>query len=115
MKIERKRERELAERQGSARKTIIQGTWLLLSIIVAFILFRYLDQSGTLTMRYLRTQLSLPAAVPEVVIMAIAILVFVIISQFFLTLGFFFASPQGRRKPGRGDLYSSNRDLDDRG
>jgi hypothetical protein len=115
MKIQKKRERELAERQGSARKTIVQGTWLLLSIIVAFILFRYLDQSGTLTMRYLRTQLSLPAAVPEVVIMAIAILVFVIISQFFLTLGFFFASPQGRRKPGRGDLYSSNRDLDDRG
>jgi hypothetical protein len=47
--------------------------------------------------------------------MAIAILIFVIISQFFLTLGFFFASPEGRRKPGRGDLYSSNRDLDDRG
>ena len=115
MKIQKKKERELAERQGSARKTIIQGTWLLLSIIVAFILFRYLDQSGTLTMRYLRTQLSLPAAVPEAVIMAIAILIFVIVSQFVITMGYFFASPQGRRKAGGGDLYSSNRDLDDRG
>jgi len=115
MKIEKKRERELAERQGSARKTIIQGAWLLLSITAAFFLFRYLDQSGILTMRYLRTQLSLPAAVPEAVIMGIAILAFVIVSQFVLTLGFFFGSPQGRRKPGRGDMYSTNRDLDDRG
>jgi hypothetical protein len=114
MKIEKKREREVAERQGSARKTIIQGTWLLLSIAVAFFLFSYLDQQNILTMRYLKSQLSLPAAVPEAVVMGLAILAFVIVSQFVLTLGFFFGSPEGRRKAGRGDMYSTNRDLDDR-
>jgi hypothetical protein len=65
-------------------------------------------------MRYLKSQLSLPAAVPEAVVMGLAILAFVIVSQFVLTLGFFFGSPEGRRKAGRGDMYSTNRDLDDR-
>jgi hypothetical protein len=41
-------------------------------------------------------------------------LAFVIVSQFALTLGFFFASPQGRRKAGQGNLYTTNRDLNDR-
>jgi hypothetical protein len=115
MKLEKKRDREMAERKGSARATIIQGTWLLLSIIVGFYLFRYLDQEGILTMRFLRSELSLPAAVPEEVIMGVLILAFVIASQFAITLGFFFGSPEGRRKAGRGDLYTTNRDLDDRG
>ena len=114
MKLEKKRDQEMAERKGSAKTTIIQGTWLLLSIAIGFFLFRYLDQEGILTMRFLRSELSIPSSVPEAVIMGVAILAFVIASQFALTLGFFFASPTGRRKAGRGDLYTSNPDLNDR-
>jgi hypothetical protein len=114
MKIQKKQERELAERKGSAKTTIIQGTWLLLSLAAAYFLFQYLDDTGILTMRYLRSQLQLPSSVPEWAILGGAMLAFVIVSQFALTLGFFFASPQGRRKAGQGNLYTTNRDLNDR-
>ena len=113
MKIQKKKERELAAREGSAKTTLIQGTWLLISFVIAYFLFRYLDSSGTLTMRSLRTALQIPRSIPDGVIMAGAMFAFVVVSQIALALGFFLASPAGRRKAGHGNLHSNYNDLND--
>jgi hypothetical protein len=115
MKIEKKQEQELASREGNATTTIINGAWLLLSLVAAFFIFRYLDQSGILTVRAIRAGVHLPRYIPDWAITGLGMLIFVMLSQFALTLGFFFASPQGRRKAGAGDMYTTNRDLNDRG
>ena len=114
MKIEKKRERELAERQGSTKTTLIYGTWLLVSLVAGYFFFSYLDSSGIFTMRALRGELRLPASVPEWAVMIGAVLVFAIAAQIALSFGFLLASPAGRRKAGKGDLSSRHRDLDDR-
>ncbi len=113
MKIQQKKERELAQREGSAKTTLIQGTWLLISFIIAYFLFSYLDSSGTLTVRAIRSALFIPGSIPDWGILAGAMLIFVIISQIALALGFFLASPSGRRKAGHGDLYSRHNDMND--
>lgn len=114
MKLQKKKERELAEREGAAKTTVIQGIWLLLSFAVAYFLFSYLDSSGILTTRALRAQMHVPGYIPDWGILAGAMLVFVMAAQIALAMGFFIASPAGRRKPGKGDLHSENRSLDDR-
>lgn len=113
MKLEKKKERELAERQGSAKTTIIFGSWLIISAVIGYFLFNYLDTSDTFTMRTLRGELKLPSSVPEWAVMIGAILVFVMVCQIALALGFFLASPDGRRKSGKGDLRSNYHDLRD--
>ena len=114
MKIQQKKDRELAEREGSAKTTVIQGIWLAISFVVAYFVVNYLDSSGLLTIRSIRGELNLPTYVPNWAVIAIIMLVFVIFTQAALALGFFFASPAGRRKSGKGDLQSRNKSLDDR-
>jgi ABC-type uncharacterized transport system fused permease/ATPase subunit len=113
MKIQKKKEREMAERQGSTKTTLIFGSWLVLSMLIAYFFFSYLDSSGTLTMRTLRSQMQLPPSIPEWAVMVGAILVFTMASQIALSLGFFLANPSARRKVGKGDLRSRHHDLRD--
>ena len=114
MKLQKKRDAELAAREGSAKTTIIYGIWFIISIALGYGLFYYLDSSGTLTMRALRGDLSLPNSIPEWVIMAVGVFLFVVVAQIALGFGFLIASPDGRRKAGKGDLRSRHKELDER-
>ena len=113
MKIQQKKERELAAREGTSKTTLIYGTWLLISMGLGYAFFSYLERSGTMTMRALRSQLRLPSSVPEWLVMAGCIFVFVMAAQAALSFGFLLANPEGRRRAGKGNLRSNYHDYRD--
>lgn len=118
MRLERKKDEEIAQRQGMTKKTLIQIVWLVISGIVAYFLINFLLESEEINFSYntLYTQLFIPRAVPEWALLAGMIIVFVLVMQIFLVLGFVIASPEGRRKSGQPTLRSRNKDpFDDRG
>lgn len=111
MRLEKLREEEAAKRKGSAFKTIVQLIWLLLSFIAAYFLTQYLFEQQILSYNTIYRILAVsPRSLPQFVITGAIMLIIVFIMQMFLFLGFFFASPEGRRRPGQPSLYSRNPD-----
>ncbi|HSM56909.1 MAG TPA: hypothetical protein VK879_12225 [Candidatus Sulfomarinibacteraceae bacterium] len=110
MRLERQKEQELAQRKGFASRTIVQTIWLLISGAIGYFVLRWLFDAGTLEYNLFYNTLGIPRAVPEEVIFAGLILLIVIIMQFFLILGYAFASPAGRERPGTPSPYSSSYD-----
>lgn len=110
MRIDRQREEELARRKGLTTRTIIQGTWLLISIIATYLFIRYLMAAGSLSYDLLYNRLLVPRWVPEWALLAALILLGVIILQFFFFLAYAIFSPEGRAQTGRPTAYSRNPD-----
>lgn len=118
MRLERKNEEEIARRKGMTLKTIIQVIWLGISGVVAYFLITYMLESEEINFSYglLYQQLFIPRSVPTWALLAIMILIFVLVMQVFLALGFMIASPEGRRKTGTPSMHSRVKDpFDDRG
>lgn len=110
MRLEKKRDSELAERKGLAVRTIIQIIWLVLSGIIAYVALDWIFTSEQLSYDFFYTTLGIPRSVPEAVIMGALILVIVFVMQFFLIMGYAIASPQGRERTGNPSPYSSTYD-----
>jgi TRAP-type C4-dicarboxylate transport system permease small subunit len=110
MRLEKKRESELAERKGLAVRTVIQFIWLILSGVIAYFALNWFFTREQLTYEFFYTTLGIPRSVPEAVIMGVLILVIVFVMQFFLVMGYAIASPQGRERPGDPTPYSSTYD-----
>ena len=101
MRIDRVHEEELKKRKGSSVRTIIQVTWLLLSMVVAYFLSTYIFNNTELTLTVLRTSFLLPATVPDWVIHVGFGFVIVLILQFVYFVGYAFGSAEGRVRTGR--------------
>ena len=110
MRIEKKREQELAEREGLTRRTIIQLVWLLISGVFAYFVVQALFDAGVVTMEFFYRDLAVPQSVPEIAIRGALILLIVFIMQFFLIFGYIVASPEGRTRSGKPSAYSRNPD-----
>lgn len=110
MRLDKKREEELARRKGSTRKTMIQMVWLLITAVAAYFLTTYLFAQGILTYDMLYNGLGLPRTVPEWALLAGTVLLIVIVMQIFLMFGFIFGSSEGRRKLGDPTLVSRYKD-----
>lgn len=110
MRLEKKKEAEIARRQGSTKKTLLQGTWLILSFGIAYFLIGYLEDSDIISVSQLATQLQLPSSVPEGVVFGGLMCLSVIFLQFFVMIGFLVASPQGRQASGKPTAHSRNVD-----
>jgi TRAP-type C4-dicarboxylate transport system permease small subunit len=110
MRLEKKRDSELAERKGLAVRTIIQTIWLVLSGIIAYVALDWIFSSEQLTYDFFYTSLGIPRSVPEAVIMGVLIILIVLVMQFFLVMGYAIASPQGRQRTGDPSPYSSTYD-----
>ncbi|MFQ5400808.1 MAG: hypothetical protein ACE5E7_14580 [Anaerolineae bacterium] len=113
MHLDKKREEELAERKGLAVKTIIQTIWLLITTGIAYFIIQLAETQGLLSYPRIRALLTLPPQVENWEIMAALILVFVIIMQFVLFVGFAIASPEGRRRTGTPSLHSRRKAIYD--
>jgi len=113
MRLEKKKDEELAAREGMAGKTIIAFIWLTISAVAAYFLVKYMFDTSTL--RYSTFySLGLPSQVPNWVILVGMIILVVAIMQSFLMFGFMLASPEGRRRTGDASLHSRSKDpLDD--
>jgi hypothetical protein len=109
MRLEKKREEELARRKGMTGRTIVAVIWLLISIVIGYFLVSYLVDQNYLNMN-LFYQLGIPRRVPSEVFFWFSVLIVVAIMQFFLMFGFMIASPEGRRPTGKATLYSRNKD-----
>lgn len=110
MRLDMKKDAELAKRKGTARKTILAVLWLALCVAVAYFITEWLFESGTITTGFFYNQLYIPSTVDELFIRIGFIVVLVIIMQFFVLLGYAFSSPQGRTRPGNATAYSKNPD-----
>ncbi len=119
MRLDKKHDAELARRRGNAVRTIIQFIWLAISFVIAYFLCTLVifnPDGGLLTYNEVYRALAVSRAdIPQWVILGAFMLLIVIAMQFFLFIGFFLSSYEGRRRPGTPSLYSRNKDpLDDR-
>lgn len=110
MRLDRKKDSELAERKGLAVRTIIQTVWFVLSGLIAYVVLDYLFDTQQLTYDFFYSSLAIPRSVPEVAILGALVLIFVFFMQFFLILGYAIASPQGRERTGDPSPYSQTFD-----
>ncbi len=110
MRLDKKRDAELAKRKGLTTRTLVQGTWLAMSAVIAYFALSWLFSSGQLSYDFFYLSLGVPRAIPETVILGVLVLVVMVVMQFFLVLGYAFGSPQGRERPGTPSAYSRNYD-----
>ena len=115
MRLEKKRDEEIAARKGMTGRTIIMVIWLAISGVIAYFLIKYLFDTNVL--RYSTFyNVGIPKSVPQWVLMGAMILILVVIMQTFLLFGFMMASPEGRRHTGDPSLYSHRKEpFDDQG
>ena len=110
MRLDKKRDSELAQRKGLTTRTLVQGSWLAICALIAYFALTWLFSSGQLSYNFFYTNLLIPRSIPQPAILGGLILLFVLVMQFFLVLGYAFASPQGRERTGNPSPYSSNYD-----
>jgi uncharacterized membrane protein len=108
MRLEKKKDEEIAAREGMTGKTVIAFIWLAITAVAAYFLVKYIFDTNVL--RYSTFyNIGLPRQVPEWMIMAVLVLAVVAFMQTFLMFGFIFASPEGRRRTGDPSLHSRSK------
>lgn len=115
MRLEKKKDEEIAARKGMTGKTIVAFIWLAISAVAAYFLVNYIFDTGAL--RYSTFyNMGLPEQIPNWVIMAVMVLIVVAFMQSVLIFGYMLGSPEGRRRTGDASLYSHSSDpYDDHG
>jgi Na+-driven multidrug efflux pump len=114
MRLDAKRERELARRKGLAWRTILAVIWLALCFGLAFLIMSYLFDNDLLSYNFFYSRLFIPHEVSETALLIASMIVVVVIINFIVLLGYGLFSPVGRRRPGTPSMHSSEPDLDDR-
>lgn len=115
MRLEKKRDEEIAARKGMTGRTIVAFIWFAISAALAYFLVTYLIDENIVRFNTFYS-LGIPRSVPTWVLMGGMIFAIVVIMQIFLLFGFMMASPEGRRHTGDPSLYSSSKDpLDNEG
>jgi hypothetical protein len=110
MRLEKKREEEMARRKGLTGKTIIQVIWLLVTGVLAYFFTNYLFSEGILNVNTFYNQLYIPRSIPEVGVKLIIVFGLVIVMQIVFSIGYIIASPEGRRRTGEATMHSRNKD-----
>lgn len=114
MRLEKRHEADLAARKGSTGRTIIQFLFLLISFVIAYFIASYMFDNGMLSYGVIRSAFSfVPFYIPSWSILGGAMLIIVVIIQFFVSIGFTLGSPEGRRKTGKPSLHSRVKDPND--
>lgn len=126
MRLERKQDEEIAKRKGMSGRTLVAIIWLILSFGGAYLLARFIFESGILSPNLFRDAISdfgnmaLKQAwrrsdIPVWVGWGVMIFILYMLMQVVFFMGFAIASPEGRRKGGEPSMYSRNKDpFDDR-
>lgn len=110
MRLERKHDAELAKRKGMAIKTIAALIWFGLCFTAAYFLVNWLFDSEILSIGLIYNRLHIPRTISEEFIRAGLMILIVFLIQFFLLVGYAFASPIGRTRPGDPSLESREPD-----
>jgi ABC-type sugar transport system permease subunit len=110
MRIEHKRELELARRKGLTRRTILAVLWLAICFAAAYFVTEWLFENDIITYNGLYARLFIPRWVDQIFLQIGLMIVLVIIVQFFVLIGYGLLSFAGRRRPGEASLYSDDPD-----
>lgn len=110
MRLEKMREEEVARRKGTTIKTILGAIWLGICFGAAYFFVGWLFEQGYVSPNFFWNQLFIPRAVNEDWIQILAAFIVVVVMNFFLLLGYAFASSTGRTRPGTPSLESRNPD-----
>lgn len=110
MRLEKKRNQELAKRKGLTGRTIAMVFFFILSFVVAYFITEYLFAEGYVTPTVFYTDLFIPESVPVTGLKIMTMFAIVVGMQIIFSLGFMLASPAGRRRTGDASLYSRNKD-----
>jgi len=113
MRLDAKRERELARRKGFAVRTILSILWLVLCFIGAYYLITYLFENEIVRFSFFRGPLRIPYEVSDTVIIIGFMIVIVVAINFVVLVLYGLFSSAGRRRPGTPSLYSADPDPDD--
>ncbi len=115
MRLEKKHQEELSKRKGLTGKTIIQVIWLLTTGTLAYFFTNYLFSQGIINANIFYNQLYIPRSVPVIGVKLIVVFGMVVVMQIVFFMGYFIASPEGRRRTGDASMHSRNKDpFDDR-
>lgn len=114
MRLEKKREEEFERRKGTTGKTIIQVIWLLISFAIAYFVIDLIINAGYISYNMIYA-VGIPRAIPPIAIKLVLMFFVVAVMQFFLFIGFMFATPEGRRRTGDPTLKSKTKDPFDYG
>lgn len=112
MLLDKKREREIAERKRRTRYTIFQAIWLVFAVAVAGGVTYYLFTNEVLTTG-LFYGLGLPRSVPDWMIYGGVGFAILVIMQLVFSIGFLLGSPEGRRRTGTPTAKSQTFDPSD--
>ena len=115
MRLEKKKQEELKRREGLTGRTIAMIIWLIISFGLAYFLVEFMFNEQYLTESLYYEQLFIPESVPTLGLKILTMFLIVVAMQIIFYLGFFFASPEGRRRTGDPTLYSRNKDPFDDG
>lgn len=113
MRLDAKRDRELAKRRGFALRTVLAVIWLGICFVGAYYLVEYLFASELLTFGFFRGQLRIPFEISDTAIVIGLMVVIVVAINFIVLVIYGLFSPAGRRRPGTPSMYSADPDLDD--
>jgi hypothetical protein len=110
MRLEMKRDAELAKRKGQTVRFVLATIWLAFCFGVAYLVSEFLLQGDYLSMDFFYTYLFIPRTVDEIYVRIGFMIVIVVIMQFFVLIAYALASPIGRKHPGTPTLESPNPD-----
>ena len=113
MRLDAKRDRELAKRKGLALRTILAVIWLGLCFFVAYVVVSYLFDNDMLTFAFFRGPLYIPFSISDELIIIGVTVVIVVAINFLVLVTYGLLSPTGRRRPGTPSMYSEDPDPDD--
>ena len=113
MRLDAKREKELARRKGLALRTILAIIWLALCIALAFWFVSYLFDNELLNMSFFRNRLLIPFSISDTFIVIGLVVVLVVAINFVVLVIYGLFSPTGRRRPGTPSMYSADPEPDD--
>ncbi|MGH2537992.1 MAG: hypothetical protein ACRDHL_11405 [Candidatus Promineifilaceae bacterium] len=114
MRLERMRDMEIERRRGMTAKTLLALLWLGLCYAAAYFATIWLIDNGLLSVSSLYSRLLIPRDIDHELVIAGFVTALVMLMQFFVLVGYAFASPLGRMRPGRPSLRSPKPDIEDR-
>ncbi|HSH02470.1 MAG TPA: hypothetical protein VLL52_08125 [Anaerolineae bacterium] len=112
MRLEKQRQAELARRQGSTKRTILQIIWFAIAFAIAYFAANIIFDAGYIDKRVITRSLTFISNRVYRDYFATGIVVFAIflVIQFFIQFGFLLGNPDGRRKTGHASARAQTED-----
>ena len=110
MRIDMKREAEMNQRKGMTWRTIVAIMWFVVCLVLAYFLTGWLIDSGIVDRGLVYGTFSLPAELDMQIVRAMAIILMVVVLQFFAVVFFAAISPTARVRTGQATATAQSHD-----